>query len=144
MENTHQPIQKRKFGFGQIGFLVLLVLNFLIELVAAISMLVFFPQALESGFGISYTPDIAVLGIALGSNLILASSILLLSVIWVWRSKMEGVLTGLLGGGFLILFGFTAFFQLGEMQALLLDGIRGVLTLLFAYLTYLELNKQSL
>ncbi|MFT5602726.1 MAG: hypothetical protein ACI9N1_002986 [Flavobacteriales bacterium] len=122
-------------------FIGLLILNLIIELIASLSILINFPLAAEKGFGIVYTDDIAILGIGLGSNLALTTSVFLLSTIWTMRSKLEGVILGMTGAGMFILFSSFNFFQLGETQGLLVDGIRGSLTILFGYMTYKDFKK---
>lgn len=141
MENP-QPTSKRvPFTWVKIVFLILLTINFLIELAIAGAMLIDFSQVADIAFGITYTSDIAVLGIALGSNLIFVSGILLLSIIWTLRSKVEGIIIGAMTGGFFVLFALVAFIQLGDFQAILVDGLRGVLTIIFAYLSYRQIQK---
>jgi hypothetical protein len=143
MQNS-QPTSKRvPFTWIKIVFLILLTINFLIELVIAGAMLIDFPQVADIGFGITYTSDIAILGIALGSNLMFASGILLLSIIWTLRAKVEGIIIGAMAGGLFALFGLVAFIQLGDFQSILVDGLRGILTILFAYLTFREIQNNS-
>lgn len=122
-------------------FIGLLILNFIIELIASTSILINFPLAAEKGFGITYTDELATIGIGLGSNLALTTIVFLLGTIWTMRSKTEGVILGIAGGGMLILFSSLTFLQLGETDGLLIDGIRGLLTIIFGYLTYQKLKK---
>lgn len=124
-------------------FIGFLILNFIIELIAATSILLNFPLAAEKGFGITYSDEIAVLGIGLGSNLALTAVVFLLGIIWTLRSKVEGVILGIAGAGMLVLFGCLTFIQLGDTSGLLVDGIRGGLTVIFGYLTYKQLKKHS-
>ena len=114
-------------------FIGLLILNFIIELVASSSILINFPLAAEKGFGITYSNELAVLGIGLGSNLALTTVVFLLSTIWTIRSKIEGVILGISGAGMLILFSSLTYIQLDDTSGLLVDGIRGLLTIIFGY-----------
>jgi hypothetical protein len=70
-------------------FIGLLILNFIIELIASLSILINFPLAAEKGFGITYTDKLATIGIGLGSNLALTTFVFLLGTIWTMRSKTE-------------------------------------------------------
>jgi hypothetical protein len=123
-------------------FIGFLILNFIIELIASSSILINFPLMAEKGFGIAYTDELATIGIGLGSNLALTTVVFLLSIIWTLRSKIEGVVLGIAGAGMLVLFGSLTFVQLGETNGLLVDGIRGGLTIIFGYLVYKQFNKQ--
>jgi hypothetical protein len=111
-------------------------LNLIIEVVASLSILINFPLAAEKGFGIAYSADLVVLGIGSGSNLALTAFVFLLATIWSMRSNTEGVALGIAGAGMLILFSSLTFLQLGETDGLLVDGIRGALTIIFGYMTY--------
>jgi hypothetical protein len=99
--------------------------------------------AAEKGFGITYSDDIAVLGIGLGSNLALTTAVFFLSTIWTMRSKIEGIILGMTGTGMLILFSTLTFVQLGETGGIVVDGIRGVLTLIFGVMAYKELKRSQ-
>lgn len=124
-------------------FTGLLILNFIIELIASLSILINFPLAAEKGFGITYSDELAILGIGLGSNLALTTGVFLLSIIWTMRSKTEGAILGMVGAGMLVLFSSLTLIQLGDTQGLLIDGIRGVITIAFGYVVYNEFKKQQ-
>ncbi|MFK8046669.1 MAG: hypothetical protein AB8B72_14315 [Crocinitomicaceae bacterium] len=124
-------------------FIGLLILNFLMELIVSLGILINFPLAVKVGFGINYTDDMATIGIGLGSNLALTAVVFLLSIIWTIRNKTEGVILGIAGAGMLILFASLTFLQLGDTSGLLADGIRGALTVTFGYLTLKPLQKSE-
>jgi hypothetical protein len=137
---TTNTIENKTAGRILIG---LLILNLVIELVASLSILVNFPFAAENGFGVTYTDDLAVLGIGLGSNLALTTVVFLFSVIWTMRSKIEGVILGIAGAGMLTLFGLLTFIQLGETDGIVIDGLRGGLTIIVGFIVYKKLKKQQ-
>jgi hypothetical protein len=43
-------------------------------------------------------------------------------------------------GVFLVAFGLVAFFKTGDTQAIVIDSLRGVLTIVFAYMAKKELK----
>ncbi|MFT4777827.1 MAG: hypothetical protein ACJAU0_001873 [Flavobacteriales bacterium] len=132
-------MKERKIG--RTLFKIFLTLNFLIELVIGLGMLFNFPVLAEPGFGIPYSSDMDVLAIGLGSNLLFAAAAILLSLVWTIRNKTEGASLGMLTGGLFVFFSLMAYAQMGSTQALLVDGVRGLLTIIFGLMAYNELKS---
>tara|TARA_B100000809_G_C15051394_1_gene499045 strand:+ start:431 stop:835 length:405 start_codon:yes stop_codon:yes gene_type:complete len=132
---------KRKFG--TIVFIGLLSIQAIAELGIGISLLFNFPETLKNGFGITYTTELKILGIALGLYLLLLTTLMILSVIWTIKRNLSGATLGIILAIFLITFGLTSFLALGNVQALYVDSFRGIITLIFGYMAYKELKKQN-
>jgi hypothetical protein len=109
-------------------FVGLVSLSAIVELVIGVAMIVDFPRVLETGFGATYTPDLAAIGLALGCNLLFLATALALSAIWTLAHKREGLILGIAASMVFVAFGVLAFVQLGQVDALLIDALRGVLT----------------
>ena len=133
--NTSRKIWRRFF----IG---LLSLQAILELGVGATLLFNFPTALESGFGITYSNELDILGIALGLYLLLLTTLLILSSIWTYRANHAGITIGIIVGVFLFTFGVVTFLKFGDMQGILIDSLRGVLTIIFGYFAGKELKQQ--
>lgn len=68
---------------------------------------------------------------------------MVLSFIWIRKSNRAGVTLGIIIGLFLISFGVGMLAKFGEKQALLLDGFRGGLTVLLAYMAGKTINHNN-
>lgn len=100
------------------------------------------PQmAFETGFQMTYNDELHIIGIVMGMELIFLGSMALLGIIWTRKGKIEGVTVGSAVGMYMFLFGIVSFIALGRTDGLIVDSIRGFLTLVFAYMTYRELKK---
>jgi hypothetical protein len=124
-------------------FIALLSLQALLELGLGGALLIDFPSTVESGFGITYSNELDILGLALGLYLLLLTTLITLSAVWTSRSNYSGISLGILIGLFLITFGVAAFFKIGDTQGLLVDSSRGVITLILAFLAGKELKKNK-
>jgi hypothetical protein len=122
-------------------FIGILGLQAIVELALGTSLLVDFPTTLETGFGITYSSDLDVLGIALGLYLLLLTALLIISAVWTYRSNMSGITIGIVAGGFLLAFGLATYLKLGNFEGILVDGIRGLLTIVFAYMAGKEMKQ---
>ena len=122
-------------------FIGLLGLQAIAELAIGGMLLFNFPTALESGFGIPYNSELDMLGMALGLYLLLLTTLLILSIIWTYRSNYSGITIGIIVGAFLFIFGVLSYFQFGDIQAILVDSLRGLLTIIFAYMAGKELKQ---
>ena len=123
-------------------FIVILVIQAIIELGIGSMLLIDFPSALESGFGITYSNELDILGIALGLYLLLLTTLMIISAVWTYRSNSSGTTLGIVVGVFLFTFGVATFLKFGDFQGILIDSIRGLVTIIFAYLTGKELKKE--
>ncbi len=123
-------------------FIVILVIQAIIELGIGSMLLIDFPSALERGFEITYSNELDILGIALGLYLLLLTTLMIISAVWTYRSNSSGTTLGIVVGVFLFTFGVATFLKFGDFQGILIDSIRGLVTIIFAYLTGKELKKE--
>jgi hypothetical protein len=114
-------------------FMVFILLQAVFELAIGFTLLFNLPMAMEN-FNTPYSPDMEVLGLTLGLYLFLLTTLMVLSFIWVKKSNPAGITLGIIIGLFLISFGVGMLAKFGETQALWVDGFRGGLTVLLAYM----------
>ncbi|NOQ73904.1 MAG: hypothetical protein GQ574_17990 [Crocinitomix sp.] len=132
-------MKERKIG--RRIFIIILTLQAIFELVIGGSLLIDLPATLKAGFGITHTSDFDIIGLALGLYLLLLTGLMILSIVWTIKRNFSGITLGIIIGVFLFLFGVMSFFKTGETGGLLGDSIRGVITVVFAYLANKELKK---
>ena len=132
---------KRKIGTNI--FIGLLSIQAIAELGIGISLLFNLPATLKGGFGITYTSELDILGIALGLYLLLLTTLMITSVVWTIKKNISGASLGIILGAFLVIFGITTFLMLGNSDGLVGDSLRGLLTIIFGYIAYKELKKQN-
>ncbi len=121
-------------------FIGILSLQALLELAIGATLLINFPTAIESGFGITYSSELEILGIALGLYLLLLTTLMILSIVWTSKSNLSGTTLGIILGVFLLTFGVTAFLKLGDPQPLYIDSLRGLITIVTGYMARKELQ----
>lgn len=115
-------------------FIAILILHALGCYIMGITTL-YNPQiAIETGFQIAYNPEMLILGIVIGMELLFLGSIALLGIYWTRKGKRAGVIAGGAVGLYMFLFGWVVFFLLGDTQGLYVDSIRGFITMLLGYL----------
>jgi hypothetical protein len=102
----------------------ILLLQAVVELSLGIAILVNLPATLEAGFGIGYTSELDILGIALGLYLLLLTALLALSAQWIYKRNYAGITIAMLSGIFLCTFGIAAFLKTGDAQGIYVDSIR--------------------
>lgn len=124
-------------------FIGFLGLQAAVELALGLALLFNFPATAESGFGITYTSDLDILGIALGFYLLLLTALLVLSIFWTVKENYSGITIAIIAGVFLFVFGTTVFLQLGDSQALYVDSLRGLITIALAYMANKELKNKN-
>lgn len=115
------------------GFIALLALNGLIELIAASFMFFNLPGALDL-FGVEYDSQLDILGLVMGNALLFVAGISVLSIVWTVRGKAEGVICGIAVGLFLSSYAVLAFLMFGQWSAIGVDGVRGGLNVLLGVL----------
>ena len=115
------------------GFIALLALNGLSELVAASFMFFNLPGAMEM-LGVGYNSQLDILGLVMGNALLFVTGISVLAVVWTVRGKAEGIICGIAVGLFLLSFGLLAFLKFGQWSAIGVDGARGGLNVLLGVL----------
>ncbi len=140
-ETSNLGIEPRKKTWTRI-FIWSLCLQALLELLVGLTLLFDLPTALESGFGISYSVELDVLGNALGLYLLLLTTLMIVSAMWTKKANLSGVTLGIICGVFLLTFGVYATITSGDAQALLIDGLRGFLTIAFGYMAGKEIKQQ--
>ena len=138
-EAQNKLYPNHSLSFGQMGaakkiFVGWLALNGLMQLAIGMMMLIDFEQAATAMFGIMYTPDMAILGVTLGTNVLFSGIIAALSVVWVFKGNPKGISLGMLFGWLAITAGIAAFVLLGRLDGLIVDVTRGSLILLTGYL----------
>lgn len=119
---------------AQKAFVILLGLNGLMQLAIAGMMLVDFEMVATTMFQIPYTAEFAILGVALGTNVLFSGIIALLSIIWIFQGEQKGISLGMLFGWLALTAGLMAFSKLGNPDGLMVDVTRGTLILIFGYL----------
>ena len=122
-------------------FIVFILLQAVFELAIGITLLFDLPTAMAN-FNTPYSPDMEVLGLTLGLYLFLLTALMVLSFIWIRKSNQSGVTLGIIIGLFLISFGVGMLVKFGETQALLIDGLRGGLTVFLAYMAGKGIKQQ--
>jgi len=124
-------------------FMVFILIQAAGELAIGFTLLFNLPMAMEN-FNTPYAPDMEVLGLTLGLYLFLLTTLMVLSFIWIRKSNRAGVTLGIIIGLFLISFGVGMLVKFGQTQALWVDGFRGGLTVLLAYMAGKSMKYQKL
>ena len=132
---------KTERKIGRRVFNSLLGIQAFVELAIGATMLFSFSTALESGFGITYTSELDILGIALGLYLLLLTGLMILSIIWTLKGNNSGTTLGIILGVFLVVFGIVTFFKFGDPQPLYVDSFRGLITIIFGFMASKELKQ---
>lgn len=114
-------------------FMVAILVQAAFELVIGLTLLFDLPMAMDN-FNTPYSPDMEVLGLTLGLYLFLLTTLMVLSFVWIKNANPAGVTLGIIIGIFLISFGVGMLIKYGETQALWVDGFRGGLTAVLAYM----------
>lgn len=122
-------------------FIGILSLQAILELGLGLALLFNFSTTLETGFGITYSSELDILGIALGLYLLLLTTLMILSSIWTNKSNRSGITLGIITGVFLFTFGVTAFLKFGDVQALYIDSLRGLITIALGYMASKEMRS---
>lgn len=125
---------------GRWLFIALLVVHVLSCYVMGTFSLFNWPFALETGFGIPHDSSLDILGVVVGLELIFLGSIAVLGIYWTRQGQSSGIVTGMAVGMYMFLFGIVSFLLLGRIDGLIVDSIRGFLTLIFGWMAYQELN----
>lgn len=131
--------KERKIARGI--FIALLAIQALAELGIGSSLLIDLPGTIKSGFGLTYSSDFDLLGMALGMYLMFLTALMILSLYWTVKRNLYGVTLGVVIGVFLFLFGIVSFLKTGATSGLYGDSIRGIITIIAAYFAYKELKQ---
>ena len=122
-------------------FLITLGLEVLAGYAIGLFALIDFPTALETGFSISHNPSLDILGIIIGLALIFVATMSVAGIYFTMKNNIAGVVVGIAAGLYVFLFGALAFLLLGDTQALIVDSIRGALTVVSGVVIYRNLRK---
>lgn len=141
--NCYTPYMNTNEKIGRYIFLGTLGLEVIMGYGIGLISLLNFQFTLETGFNIPYSDQLDVLGIVIGLALLFVASMSVLSIRWTLRGDKKGVIIGIAVGLYVFLFGLLAYLVLGQTDALLIDGIRGILTIVFGILLYRQINKES-
>jgi glucan phosphoethanolaminetransferase (alkaline phosphatase superfamily) len=114
-------------------FMVFILIQAVGELAIGFTLLFNLPMAMEN-FNTPYSPDMEVLGLTLGLYLFLLTTLMVLSFVWIKNANPAGATLGIIIGLFLMSFGVGMLIKFGETQALWVDGFRGGLTAVLAYM----------
>lgn len=123
--------------------IVLLAIQAIFELSIGTTVLFNFQNALENIFEITYSSEIDILGIIIGGYLLLLTTLLFLSIVWILKGKQAGTTIAIIVGAIFVLFGVLSYFKLERVDGLIGDSIRGLLTIFLAYMTGKELKKNK-
>lgn len=126
---------------GRYLFMGILVVHMLGCYIMGIISLTNAPFAFEIGFQIPYSDQLAIIGVVMGMELLFLGSIAFLGIIWTKQGNRYGITMGMAVGMYMFLFGIVAFLLLGRIDGLLVDSIRGFLTLVFGYMAHKELQN---
>ncbi|MEL6674024.1 MAG: hypothetical protein AAFR61_17605 [Bacteroidota bacterium] len=121
-------------------FLGFLLLNTVMGLFFGFLPLVDFPLVLEMN-QIPYSQNLLIFGVVSGTAMLFLGSMFILSFYWTRKDKWEGSITGMIGGGYLLLVGILSWLYTGDPTAFLMDSIRGFLTIFFGYYLYRSLKN---
>lgn len=122
-------------------FIILVALQVLLEFVIGVSILINFPYVVETGFQLTHSSDMDVFGVVIGLQLILLSILMIFSILWTNKANVAGPIVGIAAGIYFFMFGLMAFIKFGDIQAIYVDSIRGLITAILGYLVYRNLNK---
>ncbi len=122
-------------------FVGILILQAILELGLGLALLFNFSTTLETGFGITYSNELDILGVALGLYLLLLTTLLILSGVWTHKSNRSGITLGIINGVFLFTFGVTVFMKFGDVQSLYIDSLRGLITIALGYMASKEIRS---
>lgn len=114
------------------ALVIVLCISALIELYLGLGVLLK-PEQMMSSFGIaSLTGDISYMAAIIGWFCLLTTAAAVLSALWVWQSRREGVVLAVALGLFWVGIGLHLGFGFARPQHLGLDAAKGLLILILA------------
>jgi hypothetical protein len=120
-------------------FTLLTGLNALVALGLGFMTLVNMQGVFES-FDITYTSELDSLGLTSGGLFILMAVLSAISILWLVRGKLEGIVVPVGYAIFLFALGFMVLARLGQTNVLYVDSIRGFLTMVAGFFAYREMR----
>jgi hypothetical protein len=121
-------------------FVALAAFNGLIALGLGVWTLADTPRVFET-FGITYTPEMSALGQSNGGLFVLMALLSFVSIVWLLRGKIEGILVPAAYALFLVVLGIISFASTSSLNVVLIDSIRGFLTVVAAVFAYREMTR---
>ncbi|MDG1332444.1 MAG: hypothetical protein P8P74_08945 [Crocinitomicaceae bacterium] len=131
---------KNERKIGRILFTIILVLHVIGCYVMGIAIIADTETAMITGFGVNYADDLEIVGLVIGMELLFLGTMALLGILWTRKQKLTGIYIGSAVGVYMFLFGIVACIKFGTTDALIVDSIRGFLTIVFGYMVYKELK----
>ena len=107
-----------------------------LEFIIGAGILVDFKLAVESGFGITHTNDMDLFGIVIGLQLVMLAILMVFSIIWTNKGQKEGPIIAIIAGMYFLIFGVVSFIKFGNVNAIYIDAIRGLITAILGFVIY--------
>jgi hypothetical protein len=120
-------------------FIALTAINALVALGLGSMTLVNMQGVFES-FGVTYTRELDSMGLASGGLFILLGILSAISILWLVRGKLEGIVVPVGYAIFLFALGFMVLARVGQTNVLYVDSIRGFLTVVAGFFAYREMR----
>ncbi|MFT6935820.1 MAG: hypothetical protein ACJA1N_000112 [Saprospiraceae bacterium] len=117
-------------------FVVFVGIQAALEFVIGAGMLVDFKLAVESGFGITHTNDMDLFGVVIGLQLVMLAILMVFSIIWTNRGQKSGPTVAIIAGVYSLIFGVMSFVKFGNVDAIYIDSIRGLITAILGFVIY--------
>ena len=133
----------RQRAFAKTVFLLLLFLHALSCFVLGAMALVNWPFALQMGFRVPYSTALDTIGVVIGLELLFLGGISALSFVWTRSGVKGGTVTGIAVGLYMLTFGIVAYLKTGQVDGLLVDSLRGLLTVVFGVITHRQFDAPN-
>ncbi len=121
-------------------FIALTGINGLVALALGIMTLINMQGVFES-FGITYSSELVSIGLTSGGLFILFAVLSAISITWLVRGKIEGLLIPIGYATFLFALGIMVLARTGQTNVLYIDSIRGFLTMVAGFFAYQEMRR---
>ena len=125
------PILKLPLGFSKNQFVI------------GVGMLADFKLAVETGFNLTHTSDMDLFGVVIGLQLIMLATFMVFSIIWTNKGQKAGPIVGIIAGIYFLVFSVMSFVKFGNVDAIYIDGIRGLITAIIGFVVYKEIGNKA-
>jgi|AntRauTorckE5430_2_1112549.scaffolds.fasta_scaffold20238_2 hypothetical protein len=133
--NTPRPMLTRIF-------VIFVGIQAALELVIGAGMLIDFKLAVESGFGITHTSDMDLFGVVIGLQLVMLAILMIFSIIWTNKGQKAGPIVAIIAGMYFLIFGVMSFVKFGNIDAIYVDSIRGLITAILGFVVYNQFKSR--
>ena len=106
-------------------------------------MLADFKLAVETGFNLTHTSDMDLFGVVIGLQLIMLATLMFFSIIWTNKGQKAGPIVGIIAGIYFLVFSVMSFVKFGNVDAIYIDGIRGLITAIIGFVVYKEIGNKA-